>query len=61
MNKVSLEVCLRWAKSANSTGFQSRTFLGVKHLDMVTDEDVLKAIEAIVDPQSGSAIARVNI
>ena len=63
VNKVSLEVCLRWANGTNSTGFQSRTFPGVIHIDMVKNTEVLNAIGEIVmaGPPSGSVIARVNI
>ena len=63
VNKVSLEVCLRWANSTNSTGFQSRAFPGVVHIDMVKNTEVLNAIGEIVmaGPPSSSVIARVNI
>ena len=63
LNKVSLEVCLRWANSTNSTGFQSRAFPGVEHIDIVKNKDVLAAIGKIVmaGPPSSSVIARVNI
>ena len=64
VNKVSLEVCLRWANSTNNgTGFQSRAFPGVKHIDMVKNTEVLNAIGEIVmaGPPSSSVIARVNI
>ena len=63
VNKVSLEVCLRWANSTNSTGFQSRAFPGVVHDDMVKNTEVLIAIREIVmaGPPSSSVIARVNI
>ena len=57
VNKVSLEVCLRWANSTNSTGFQSRAFPGVEHHDMVINREVLNAIREIVmaGPPSSSA------
>ena len=63
VNKVSLEVCLRWANSTNGTGFQSRAFPGVVHHDMVTNTEVLNAIGEIVmaGPPSSSVIASVNI
>ena len=63
VNKVSLEVCLRWANSANSTGFQYRAFPGVEHVDMVKNTEVLNAIGEIVmaGPPSSSVITRVNI
>ena len=63
VNKVSLEVCLRWANSTNATGFQSRAFPGVEHIDMVKNTEVLNAIGEIVmaGPPSSSVIARVNI
>ena len=70
VNNASLEVCLRWANSTNSTGFQSRAFPGVEHVDIVMNTDVLNAIAEIVmapngsvmaGPPSSSVIARVNI
>ena len=53
VNKISLEVCLKWAASTNSSGFQSRTFPGVSHEDIVKNGRVLQAVCNIVDPQSG--------
>ena len=63
VNKVSLEVCLRWANSTNGTGFQSRAFPAVVHDDMVKNTEVLNAIGEIVmaGPPSSSVIARVDI
>ena len=63
LNIVSLEVCLRWANSTNSTGFQSRAFPGVEHNDMLKKDVVLDAIGKIVmaGPPNGSVITRVNI
>ena len=63
VNKVSLEVCLRWANSTNSTGFQSRAFPGVDNVNMVRNTEVLNAIGEIVmaGPPNGSVIAGVNI
>ena len=59
-NKASLEVCLMWA---NNTGFQSRAFPGVEHVNMVKNTEVLNAIAEIViaGSRSGSKITGVNI
>ena len=68
VNKISLEVCLNWAASTNSSGFQSRAFPGVNHIDIVKNSRVLQAVCNIVDPQSpcatvatGSAATAGNI
>ena len=63
LNIVSLEVCLRWANSTNSTGFQFHAFPGVEHVDIVKNDVVLYAIGKIVmaGPRSSSVITRVNI
>ena len=53
VNNISLEVCLNWAANTNNSGFQSRAFPGVHHVDMVKNTRVLQAICNIVDPQSG--------
>ena len=55
VNNISLEVCLKWAASTNSSGFQSRAFPGVNHGDMVRNTRVLESICNIVDPLSGCA------
>ena len=59
-NKAGLEVCLKWA---NNTGFQSRAFPGVDHIEMVKNTEVLNAIAEIVmaGSRSGSKITGVNI
>ena len=63
VNKVSLEVCLRWANGTNSTEMQSRAFPGIQHTDMVRNTQVFNAIGEIVmaGPPSSSVITRVNI
>ena len=46
VNVKSLEVCLRWKES--SYGFQSKTFEGVDHGDMVKNETVFDEIAKII-------------
>jgi hypothetical protein len=53
VNDVSLEVCLKWAASTDSSGFQSRAFPNVVHSDMVKNTRVLQAVCNTVDPESG--------
>ena len=46
VNLLSSEVCLNWANQAQP--FQFKAFPGVSHVKMVSNESVLRAIEAIV-------------
>jgi lysophospholipase-3 len=66
VNEISLEVCLNWNASTNSSGFQSRAFPGVEHVDMVKNGGVLQAVCRIVDPQSdcpdsATTVGRISI
>ena len=62
-NQASLEMCLNWTASTNSSGFQSRAFPGVDHIDMVKNIQVLNAIGEIVQagPPTSSATTAGSI
>ena len=59
VNKVSLEVCLRWRSEKS---FQWQEFSGVKHRGMVRETIIFEAISGILDGgSSGSETTAANI
>ena len=59
VNKVSLEVCLKWR---SNDSFQWQVFSGVNHDGMVRDTIILEAISGILDGgSSGSETTAANI
>ena len=53
VNIQSSEVCLHWANSGQL--FNHKTFAGVNHADMVTNEEVLKEVEKVVTGEHTSS------